>query len=144
MKQLFIMRGVPGSGKSTLATTLVKTQPYNRISADDYLTRPDGTYVWDPVQLGAAHKDCRNRLTDAMIRGLAPLVVDNTNIKNSDAASYEALGRSYGYEVVEVTMKPPSSIFGDLDVYVDACVARGTHAVPRETVKRMAERLRGG
>lgn len=134
------MRGVPGSGKSALAKVLAFDQAAI-CSADDFFVRADGTYKWDPVSLGAAHKACRDKLVEQMMRGISPLVVDNTNIKSTEVETYEALARGYNYEITLVKMKPPADQ-AELDAYVDECVSRGTHAVPRETVRRMAERLR--
>jgi len=133
------MRGVFGSGKSTLAKKLAFDQEAI-CSADDFFVGKDGTYRWDPMQLESAHAACRAKLLDQAMRGITPLVVDNTNLRQSDVDSYAAFGRGFGYEIALVELKPPSDPEA-LASYVDACYARCIHDVPRDKIERMAKKL---
>ena len=63
MKKLVIIRGIPGSGKSTHASGLIKAyQSEGRTTAhfeaDMFFTHEDGSYHWNPKQIGFAHQWC--------------------------------------------------------------------------------------
>ncbi|XP_023403015.1 NEDD4-binding protein 2-like 1 isoform X5 [Loxodonta africana] len=56
-KHLYLLRGLPGSGKTTLARQLQHDFPRAVIfSTDDFFSRDDGTYEFNPDFLEEAHK----------------------------------------------------------------------------------------
>lgn len=128
------MRGVPGSGKSTLATKRYPTAVV--CSADHYHMRNDPSsgalvYDWKAENQGAAHRFCQSRCELAMQRDEPLVLIDNTNIKRRDYASYVAMAGMYGYEVVvhEVRVNTAKQLA--------TCVQRNVHKVPAETVCKM-------
>ena len=118
IKLLVLMQGVPGSGKTTIAQELSDWI----VSADDWMIDENGNYKFDKEQLPAAHQDCQDRARLKMLRGLSPVVVDNTNIKQTHIEPYLALARDHGYTVVVIRAN------GNY---------QSVHDVPQDAVERM-------
>jgi hypothetical protein len=63
MVHLYIIRGLPGVGK----TTLGKAMAANVFAADDYFTKEDGSYHYDPMRIAEAHEDCLKRCEEKLL-----------------------------------------------------------------------------
>ena len=127
MKSAYILRGLPGCGKSTLAKEIANN--LDAIVSADYYFMKGGKYVFEPRNLGAAHSACRKAFTEALVKGIHPVVVDNTNIKLADFLWYEqeAIGHGYIAFIVEVHS-------GDPD---EELARRNSHGVPLATITKM-------
>jgi len=124
------MRGIPGSGKSTKANRLA--DPDGIIcSADDFFM-VNGEYKFDRNRISAAHNQCWNKFCVAVKNGVEIVIVDNTNTRNREFKRYVKFAEKYGYNVDTVLIE-------EFDVV--KCFKRNTHAVPFETIQRMADQL---
>lgn len=129
MRKVVILRGIPGSGKTTYAQTHFPTA--TRVSADDFFTKPDGTYVWNAQRLGLAHRDCLRRFKRALAAGDPLIVVDNTSVRVSEMRPYVQAAKAGGYAIEVVTLLCAP----------ETASARGTHGVPRARIEKMAKQL---
>jgi tRNA uridine 5-carbamoylmethylation protein Kti12 len=104
MSECIILRGIPGSGKSFISQTY-KEKNYTICSADDFFQKGD-LYKFNIKQLGIAHKVCREKFTTC-IENNKDVVVDNTNLNESDIAEYLkiilSLDKTYSISIIEVT-----------------------------------------
>jgi predicted kinase len=124
--KLVICRGLPGSGKSTWA----KSQGAQVYSADDWFTKPDGSYHWRASEIAVAHANCKVGCAFGMTLRLPLIIIDNTNSTKSEYQDYLDLAEDNGYEV-EIKYFPCD---------VSTSIARNIHNVPRRTIERMAKR----
>ena len=127
-KTIFILRGLPGSGKSTVA------QGNQAFSTDDYFM-VGGVYVFDPEQLGPAHRWNKWRVSKACERGWDRIFVDNTNTTWKEFKDYLDLALEHGYDVVFRT--PLTSWAFD----VEACFLKNSHRVPKSVIEKMYDRF---
>ncbi|VDN21225.1 unnamed protein product [Gongylonema pulchrum] len=108
---LIIMRGVPGSGKSHLASELLTGTNGAIFSSDNYFMR-DGVFHFDPSKLEEYHqKNFKegwalfqiDRTKEAMVKGVKPVIIDNTNIYVTHMRPYimQAVKNSYEIYFVE-------------------------------------------
>ena len=124
---MIILRGIPGSGKSTLVR---ERWPSAYVCSTDHFFDKDGEYKFDVTKLGEAHGSCMRRFIEGVQAGIVgEVVVDNTNTGLAEIAPYVAVAQAYGRDVSIV----------QIEADVETCIARGTHGVPAETVRRMAE-----
>lgn len=130
-KIMHIMRGVSGSGKSTLAKSLASEE--NIFSTDEFFM-VNGEYRFNPSKLGVAHKWNFDRVKNAVMNGVSPIVVDNTNTQSWEAKNYVQLAKENGYEV---QVREPSTPWAK---DADELVKRNTHGVPKEAIGRMLSR----
>lgn len=140
---LVIMRGLPGSGKtrfarnihahaSLLPTVQLPAATPAIASADDWFQTEEG-WKFDSAQLGAAHNGCFCYALYLMQEERAPLVVvDNTNMTQSEIAPYWMLGGAFGYNVVIVHILPPYDL--------SKLVQRNVHGVPEQAIYDMAQK----
>lgn len=134
---VIVLRGVSGSGKSTLARWLaVRARsrsetmgPDQVVSADAYFVR-DREYCFRPDLLPMAHAKCLREFERLLSRDV-PIVVDNTNTTNVEAAPYMALAAAHGSQALLLTIPTPAEIAGP----------RNEHGVPMSTVQAQAERI---
>jgi len=100
-KDLILLRGLPGSGKSTLGEVILYLPNNNLkpLSADDYFTKPDGTYNFDFEKLKEAHNDCQQRCANLMMNGVIRIVVANTFTQEWEMKPYFEMAERYGYRV---------------------------------------------
>jgi hypothetical protein len=144
LKVLIIMRGLPGSGKST--TAKAKGIGGAVFSTDDFFMC-DGRYVFVPSKISEAHAWNQARVNEAMENGVAPVVVDNTNVMKVHFQPYLDMAKLHGYTVEYV--EPESwwwkKYFGpqmsqqDKDTLVKKLLEMGTHAVPEKVLFRMID-----
>lgn len=134
MKTIWIMQGISGSGKSTLVEWIDASVGLTAkiVSADQYFTRMDGGYQFDPKKLGEAHQYCWDEFRKAVMRGDLTIVVDNTNITRREYMRYVRLGRRYGYRVVKATL---------MEDDIGTCYTRNEHNVPLEVIERQHDKL---
>lgn len=128
MKKLVIIRGVPGSGKSTHANSLIKAyQSEGRTTAhfeaDMFFTHEDGSYHWNPKQIGFAHQWCQNQVREAL-KTCDVVIVSNTSVKKRDVDVYVNIAKEAGAEY---------------DIYRMFGKFKNVHAVPAETVQKMLD-----
>ena len=153
MKQLILPRGLPGSGKSTWTQLRVarhfeedRGRSAAICSTDDYHLI-DGEYVFQPEKLAHFHAQNQIRAHRYMELGTELVVIDNTNIRRKDMATYINSAQQFGYEVEEVIFGKEHLIPGDdmtkdlIDAYIEDCAKRNTHGVPLEIIAKMAARF---
>lgn len=131
-RTLYVMRGFPGSGKSTWIRRHAPTAL--AFSADDYFTGSDGSYKWDPEELGSAHAWAVAGLRIAMRLGITPLALDNCNLLPSEAMAGINSARDNGYRIVLVNMTTPWDISN----------ARNVHGVPFQAGERLTRKRADG
>lgn len=95
-KILYLMRGPSGTGKSTLAKEMSVKEIF---SADHFFTAEDGTYNFNPSQIGRAHAICKAKTEDALKKGISPIAVDNTFTKRFEVRPYVEMAQRHGYNV---------------------------------------------
>lgn len=127
-----ILRGIAGSGKSTLAKRLYPTARV--FSTDHYFTSTDGSYAFNPAELGKAHGWCLRTFASALELAVSRddadtrhFVVDNTNTSVAELAPYAALALAQGCEVEVVTVPCDPRL----------AVERNVHGVPALTIGMM-------
>ena len=77
-----IMCGVSGSGKSTYSIGK------GEVVSADFFFQKDGIYNFDKTKLHLAHAECLRNFVFHLIEGKNNIVVDNTNLRNSDIITY--------------------------------------------------------
>jgi predicted kinase len=113
MKRLILMRGVSGSGKSTVAEKLQKELGGVIYSTDDFFIQDDGRYLFDGSKLQENHQKNKDRTEKAMIEGISPIIIDNTNRAAWEMKDYAILAQKYGYSI-EIR-QPGDSDFPEVD-----------------------------
>ncbi|XP_076779953.1 NEDD4-binding protein 2-like 1 isoform X2 [Arvicanthis niloticus] len=100
-KHLYLLRGLPGSGKTTLARQLQHDYPRALIfSTDDFFSREDGAYEFNPNFLEEAHEWNQKRARKAMRNGISPIIIDNTNLHAWEMKPYAVMALENNYEVI--------------------------------------------
>lgn len=128
MTSLYLIRGIPGSGKSTFASLLFMSGIVQQaVEADDYFMRPDGSYVFDPAQLGAAHSHCQQKTREYLSLGYS-VAVSNTSTTESEVDVYAKIAERYGAQFISIIME---NRHGSSNV----------HSVPQEAINRMKQRF---
>lgn len=126
MASLYIIRGVPGSGKTTLGQRLKKNGLVRYVvSADDYMTGPDGKYLFQPSMLKLCHEECRIAAHRRIIAGYS-VAVCNTFTRVWEMQPYVDLARNE-----------------KCDLFVIRCEGgyRNVHGVPEWKVADMRRRF---
>lgn len=97
------MQGIPGSGKSTVANLLHYASDVSEetviLSTDYFWSVESGVYHFDVSRLKEAHQWNQDYCREEMARGVPTIIIDNTNIKKSQAQPYFDLAKEFGYEV---------------------------------------------
>ncbi|CAK1598265.1 unnamed protein product [Parnassius mnemosyne] len=142
---LIIMRGAPGSGKSFLAKQIIEMTvgatfcDYTKhiLSTDDYFM-VRGVYQFEKSKLSYAHIWNQSRAKIAMMRGISPVIIDNTNIKVWEMEPYvrNAVRNGYLIEVVE-----PNTPWAKK---ANQLSRKNIHAVPFHSIKRMLDNFQNG
>lgn len=153
MKRLVIMRGLPGSGKSTEGRKLALAHMESggqtvAICSTDSFFMKDGEYVFDANMLGEYHGLNQYKANQYMSMGVELVIVDNTNTTHKEMEPYKYSASNYLYEVVEILVGkdklfPEPEYFSPQTYanYIDLCVNRNSHGVPKEAIERMARRF---
>ena len=92
-----------GSGKSFLAREIRAECQRAResvaiYSADDFFMK-NGVYAWAEEKLYPAHKSCQAKCRNGMKRGVANILIDNTNMRKKEMIPYVELAHEFGYFV---------------------------------------------
>jgi len=125
---LYLMRGLPGSGKSTVAKKLA----HNGIilSTDNYWMS-NGQYQYDPAEITTAHQWNQERANEAMMQGVSPIVIDNTNVQLWQMKPYVESALKYGYEVKFAESNTPWKS------NAEELAKRNQHDVPQDVIEQM-------
>lgn len=133
---VYILRGLPGSGKSTFIADKVKESgfiDYAICSADHHFLNGSGQYVFNPKELGVAHRKCQDKFLISLHpeESLEAIFVDNTNTTVRELEFYVKTCVAHGvpFSIVNVHCSP------------EKAAARNVHGVPYEKVCQMAARL---
>ena len=139
-KELILMRGVSGSGKSFKARQLAGENGIICSADDFFIERGKGEYAFDPSLLSQAHQQCQGRATEAIEKGLSPVIIDNTNTRLWEMRKLRPIiqkAQSLGYSVrVE---EPETDWWKRKDI--DEMQRRNSHGVPREAIEKMIIRF---
>ena len=133
MRRLYLIAGLPGTGKTTMARMLENGHASDNVvhvEADHYFEDEEGTYRFDPTMLKDAHKWCQEMVRLAMLNETPVVIVSNTFVKRWEAEPYEAMARTYGYEVVDIIMD--NAHYSDEEL-----AARNVHKVPQKKIAQM-------
>jgi len=137
-KILYLLRGAPGAGKSTLAGTLgavmYEADSFFYVAKDPatgkILNRHqyDGEYEFDMSLIKQAHKECKDRVEDAMSWGQSKISVANTFTQEWEMKDYYVLAEKYGYKVFSLIVENRHG-------------GENVHNVPNEVIEKMKGRF---
>lgn len=144
---VIIMRGLPRTTKSDLAKSLrffasLKTDKFpgaggilnpTILSTDDFFTKEDGSYEFDPLKLKEAHDWNFNRFKDAISKQEKFIIVDNTNIKAYHYYHYLDYAQRNSYRV-SILIIPHNDVS---DRELEA--RESNHPITRLVIKRMRD-----
>ena len=130
MKKLILARGLPGAGKTTFATSIVSGRNGTVRAGDDYFYEngPTDGYDFDATKLGAAHKQCADRVEIDMINSVEMIVVTNTFTKARDMKNYIVMAEKWGYSVTSIIIENRHN-------------NKSVHGVPVGTIDKMEKDL---
>ncbi|XP_050348548.1 uncharacterized protein LOC126772299 [Nymphalis io] len=143
---LIIMRGLPGSGKTYLARNLIDAiysvpseQHYSThiFSTDDYFMQ-NKLYVFDKNKLPEYHERNERMARNSMLKGVSPVIIDNTNVEFWEMKSYVNEGIKNGY-IIEV-VEPNTSWARNAKQLQRNCL----HNVPIYTIQRKLDTYQNG
>lgn len=125
---LYLIRGVPGSGKSTLARDLVQAGLVKHmVEADQWFIQNDGSYQWNPSQLGEAHEWARDRARNWLTAGDS-VAVSNTTVSQREVDVWSEMARETGAQLVSLVVE---NRHGNSNI----------HGVPAEKLDSMRQRF---
>ena len=128
------MRGLPGSGKSTKAKELAGENG-SVFSTDDFFIDPEtGEYKFEGKKIPKNNILNIKRTEEAMINGVTPIIIDNTNVRFFEMKSYVKLAQRYGYKV---EFHEPDT---EWKWNVEELVKRNKHGARPFVIKRMKNR----
>ncbi len=139
-KILYLMRGAAGSGKSFKAKQLAGNNGIICSADDFFVEKGKGEYAFDPSLLGQAHQQCHKKVTEALQKGLSPVVIDNTNTRLWEMKKLKPiiqLAQSLGYSI---RIEEPETEWWK-SKNIDEMVNKNSHGVPREAIEKMVSRF---
>lgn len=145
-KILYIARGIPGSGKSYKISKIV---PKENIFSTDEFWGPN--YDYKPELASKAHLWNQDRANKAMLNGITPIGIDNTNITWEQIKPYAEMAKANGYiikyleadspwwKVISANLKDPKFKEGDprFEEVAEFLARKNVHNVPLEVIKDM-------
>lgn len=133
-KKIVFYSGLPGSGKTSAAQKLVDENGCGEIFTTDDFFMVGDDYKFSFKFISAAHKWNLGRVALAMFHGVEFIVVPNTNLQAWEILPYLELAVDSGYEV---EILEPKTKWKNKP---EECFSHGTHGVPLETIKKMADK----
>lgn len=137
------MQGCPGSGKSTYSNRIMARLNSMfglrvvKCSADEYFINKEGQYIFNRDKIGNAHGYCKDQARKAMRSGNDLVVIDNTNTTRKEMEPYILMAKEWDYRIVY-------RLIGNVDEEsIKLYAQRNIHKVPEESIRRMADRLKG-
>jgi predicted kinase len=142
---LIVMRGVSGAGKSTRAKAVVGN---GKIHSTDALIEAAGDYHdffdkleadkdWSP--LSRMHsQNLKNAIAD-ITAGVSPVVIDNMNIRKTDAKAYVVAALELGLADANIKFED----VGTAGLTAEQLTARNAHGVPLEAIEKLIARHKG-
>jgi len=139
---LYIMTGIPGAGKSTKSKELVGN---GKIFSTDDRIENAGDYkdFFDIMKknknfsaLSKMHELNYNLASKAMIKGVNPIIIDNTNLSPSEPKKYVEKALSLGYADSNIKFIDVGTGGASAEELAD----RNTHGVPLESIKSMIKK----
>ena len=130
MLMMYLMRGCSGSGKSYKAKQLVGSS--GRIISADNFWGPE--YRFNRDFLSMSHQWCLAETVKAMLEGVTPIVIDNTNTQRWEAKRYVEMAIRFGYAIEIVESDSPWRHDAE------ECYRRNVHKVPLEVIKAQLAR----
>lgn len=139
---LYIMTGIPGAGKSTKSKELVGN---GKIFSTDDRIENSGDYkdFFDIMKknknfsaLSKMHELNYNLASKAMIKGVNPIIIDNTNLSPSEPKKYVEKALSLGYADSNIKFIDVGTGGASAEELAD----RNTHGVPLESIKSMIQK----
>lgn len=139
---LYIMTGIPGAGKSTKSKELVGN---GKIFSTDDRIENAGDYkdFFDTMKknknfnaLSKMHELNYNLASKAMIKGVNPIIIDNTNLSPSEPKKYVEKALSLGYADSNIKFIDVGTGGASAEELAD----RNTHGVPLESIKSMIQK----
>jgi predicted kinase len=132
---VYLMQGIPGSGKSTIASMIAHSTDGVILSTDEYWYE-DGSYQYDPKRAGEAHQWNQRRCVNLMQQDVSPLIIDNTNITQTEAQPYLTFAKMYGYTVQVIRV----------EANTNTCIARQANRtadrrIPEDVISDKAYRM---
>ena len=130
-----------GAGKSTRANEIVGE---GVIHSTDDLWEATGDYLGafkrmneskDWSDHGKMHSKNHTNAKASMVEGVTPIVIDNTNLKASDAKAYVKTALELGYSDANITVED----VGTNGLTAEVLAGRNTHGVPLDKIKKMIE-----
>lgn len=102
---LYLIRGIPGSGKPTLAQQLFSCGLVAAVyEADSHFVKEDGSYVFEPKQLGRAHSLCQARAYEDLKAGNS-VAVSNTSTTEKEVVVYQQIAEELGAKFVSLVVE---------------------------------------
>ncbi|RWS29766.1 NEDD4-binding protein 2-like protein [Leptotrombidium deliense] len=135
IKVLVLMRGLPGSGKSTLANQLVRSTNGAVYSTDDFFTSKNSIYQYDWSRIEEAHQWNQVRTLNAILEGITPIFIDNTNLEEWEMRPYLIMGYDNGYKLC---LLEPNTVWKFKTGHLARC---NKHAISKDKIERMKERF---
>lgn len=138
---LIVLRGIPGSGKSTKAKELVGE---GAIHSTDDLIESQGDYrkfFSDMISSGnfgplsEMHRNNHLNAVNSMKSGVTPVIIDNTNIRPSEAKNYVESALKLGYSDDNIKFVE----IGTGGLLAEQLAERNTHGVPLDKIKSMIQ-----
>jgi hypothetical protein len=129
LPKLLILRGAPGSGKTTIANTMFPT--WKSVCADDYFTKPDGSYHFNPKFLDHAHSNCFDRVKIFLLEG-HNVVVHNTFRTLDELNKYKCLK-----EIADIRIYRVISQFASLHAPSSVVIRHNTEYEPCNVEKQV-------
>ena len=122
---IYLIRGLPGSGKTTLARHIQGVLGCAHFEADQFFTKDNGVYDFNPKLLGAAHENCHLSFLQ-QIRAGRSVIVSNTFTTEKEIRKYIDDGLTYGMRIVVITCHGD---FGSI------------HNIPDDVITKMKNRF---
>lgn len=125
---MIIIRGASGSGKSAIARHIISQYGVGKVYETDDFWCQAGSYVFEPSQLGTAHKWNQDRVRAACMTEDELIVVSNTNMTRWELNPYLQMAREFGYEIDVIRTPGPWE--------TDKLFERNVHNVPMASLEK--------